>query len=129
MPERNQPSTSLPSSLPRNHSGVLAPTPLSRSFERLLAVRAAPPPASPTAPPAPAPKLGRKNSADDLAADALAKSPPVKSASGARLLYREWRTGSHIGADFSRVDGAAADSDPVIYLRTPCANVSTNRAD
>ncbi|KAF1788760.1 Protein kinase, ATP binding site [Phytophthora cactorum] len=46
-------------------------------------------------PPAPAPApLGRKNSADDLVAE-LASSPPVHTPSDARLLYREWRTGSH----------------------------------
>uniref|UniRef100_H3GHT5 Protein kinase domain-containing protein n=1 Tax=Phytophthora ramorum TaxID=164328 RepID=H3GHT5_PHYRM len=54
--------------------------------------------------PAPAP-LGRKNSADDLAAE-VSVSPPVHSPSDARLLYREWRTGSHVGADLARLEAA-----------------------
>ncbi|KAL4151390.1 hypothetical protein PRNP1_008335 [Phytophthora ramorum] len=53
---------------------------------------------------APAP-LGRKNSADDLAAE-VSVSPPVHSPSDARLLYREWRTGSHVGADLARLEAA-----------------------
>ncbi|KAG7401946.1 hypothetical protein PHYBOEH_008467 [Phytophthora boehmeriae] len=59
-----------------------------------------PPPSS--TPPVPAP-IGRQNSTDDLAAEVSA-SPPVHTTSDARLLYREWRTGSHIGADLARVD-------------------------
>ncbi|KAG2979905.1 hypothetical protein PC118_g11521 [Phytophthora cactorum] len=63
-----------------------------------------PPSTSPPAPPAPAPApLGRKNSADDLVAE-LASSPPVHTPSDARLLYREWRTGSHVGADLARLE-------------------------
>ncbi|POM61832.1 TKL protein kinase, partial [Phytophthora palmivora] len=58
-----------------------------------------PPPVSST-PPAP---IGRKNSTDDLAAEVSA-SPPVHTPSDARLLYREWRTGSHVGADLARLE-------------------------
>ncbi|KAG7376931.1 hypothetical protein PHYPSEUDO_012541 [Phytophthora pseudosyringae] len=53
-----------------------------------------------TSPPTP---LGRKNSADDLAAE-VSVSPPVHTPSDARLLYREWRTGSHVGADLARLE-------------------------
>ncbi|RLN86363.1 hypothetical protein BBJ28_00011507 [Nothophytophthora sp. Chile5] len=78
--------------------------------------RASPPAAafaSPSAPPAAA--LGRKDSSDDLAAD-VTSSPPVHTPSDARLLYREWRTGSHVGADLTRVDSvdAAAPSPPLM---------------
>ncbi|KAG3107619.1 hypothetical protein PI125_g12566 [Phytophthora idaei] len=59
-----------------------------------------PPQPPSTSPPAP---LGRKNSADDLVAE-LASSPPVHTPSDARLLYREWRTGSHVGADLARLE-------------------------
>ncbi|CEG50421.1 tkl protein kinase [Plasmopara halstedii] len=47
--------------------------------------------------------VGRKNSADDLVAE-IASSPPAHSPSDARILYREWRTGSHVGADFNRLE-------------------------
>uniref|UniRef100_M4BAK5 Protein kinase domain-containing protein n=1 Tax=Hyaloperonospora arabidopsidis (strain Emoy2) TaxID=559515 RepID=M4BAK5_HYAAE len=49
---------------------------------------------------------GRPNSSDDLAADFLA-SPPVHSPSDARLLYREWRTGSHVGGDLALLEPGA----------------------
>ncbi|KAG6618847.1 TKL protein kinase [Phytophthora cinnamomi] len=79
--------------------------------------------------------LGRKNSADDLAAEVSA-SPPVHTPSDARLLYREWRTGSHVGADLARLEspdpngssspGAAMSSEDVlsrspfgVYGRSP----------
>ncbi|OWZ14599.1 TKL protein kinase [Phytophthora megakarya] len=52
-------------------------------------------------PPAPA-SIGRKNSTDDLAE--ISASPPVHTPSDARLLYREWRTGSHVGADLARLE-------------------------
>jgi hypothetical protein len=44
----------------------------------------------------------RKNSTDDLAAEV--GFTPVNTASDARLLYRQWRTGSHIGADIDQVN-------------------------
>ncbi|KAI9994826.1 hypothetical protein PInf_011664 [Phytophthora infestans] len=67
-----------------------------------------PPTTSPSAPPTPAP-LVRKNSADDLVAE-LAASPPVHTPSDARLLYREWRTGSHVGADLARLETGELNS-------------------
>ncbi|RLN68073.1 hypothetical protein BBJ28_00001167 [Nothophytophthora sp. Chile5] len=78
--------------------------------------RASPPAAafaSPSAPPAAA--LGRKNSSDDLVAD-VTSSPPVHTPSDARLLYREWRTGSQVGADLTRIDSvdAVAPSPPLM---------------
>lgn len=45
---------------------------------------------------------GIKDSADDLVAE-VAGTPPVLSPSDARLLYREWRTGSHVGVDLTRL--------------------------
>jgi hypothetical protein len=86
-----------------------------------------PPPTttSTTATPAPpAIPLGRKNSADDLAAEVSA-SPPVHSPSDARLLYREWRTGSHVGADLARLEtggdpsSTAAMSSEDVLSRSP----------
>lgn len=57
----------------------------------------------PTSPPAHTASFGRKNSTDDLAAEVSA-SPPVHTPSDARLLYREWRTGSHVGADLAHLE-------------------------
>ncbi|CAI5742218.1 unnamed protein product [Hyaloperonospora brassicae] len=48
----------------------------------------------------------RPHSSDDLSADVLA-SPPVHSPSDARLLYREWRTGSHVGGDLALLEPGA----------------------
>ncbi|KAF1322695.1 Tkl protein kinase, partial [Globisporangium splendens] len=50
---------------------------------------------------------GRKNSADDLAAE-KSTPPPCTTVSEARLLYRNWRTGSHVGADFSTVNDSSS---------------------
>ncbi|KAL3660125.1 hypothetical protein V7S43_015046 [Phytophthora oleae] len=66
------------------------------------------PPQSASIPAATAP-LGRKNSADDLAAE-VSPSPPVHTPSDARLLYREWRTGSHVGADLARLETGNSNS-------------------
>ncbi|RMX67255.1 hypothetical protein DD238_001150 [Peronospora effusa] len=44
----------------------------------------------------------RQNSTDDLAAEVSAS--PVYTPSDARLLYREWRTGSHVGADLAHLE-------------------------
>ncbi|KAI9907987.1 hypothetical protein PsorP6_003496 [Peronosclerospora sorghi] len=49
------------------------------------------------------PTLGRQNSTDDLA-DQVSVSAPVHTPSDARLLYREWRTGSHVGADLAYLE-------------------------
>ncbi|GMF21704.1 unnamed protein product [Phytophthora lilii] len=84
-------------------------------------MQAAPSPPSPSPSPSPAPaSLGRKNSADDLAAEVSA-SPPVHTPSDARLLYREWRTGSHVGADLARLEtpGAAPMSSEDVLSRSP----------
>ncbi|TDH73402.1 uncharacterized protein CCR75_002409 [Bremia lactucae] len=58
---------------------------------------------------------GHKNSADDLVAE-VAASPPYHSPSDARLLYREWRTGSHVGVDFTRLEtGETSSSNSCSY--------------
>ncbi|KAK1944670.1 Serine/threonine-protein kinase STY17 [Phytophthora citrophthora] len=64
-------------------------------------------------PPVPAPTaapIARKNSTDDLAAE-VSQSPPVHTPSDARLLYREWRTGSHVGADLARLETGELNSN------------------
>ncbi|EGZ05061.1 hypothetical protein PHYSODRAFT_248565 [Phytophthora sojae] len=78
-----------------------------------------PPSVSPALAPAPA-SIGRKNSTDDLAAEVSA-SPPVHTPSDARLLYREWRTGSHVGADLARLESP----DPNSSSTSPGAPMSS----
>ncbi|CAH0474003.1 unnamed protein product [Peronospora belbahrii] len=46
--------------------------------------------------------FGRQISTGDLATEVSAS--PVHTPSDARLLYREWRTGSHIGADLAHLE-------------------------
>lgn len=53
---------------------------------------------------------GRKNSTDDLAAE-KSTPPSCTTISEARLLYRNWRTGSHVGADFSHVHDSSPTTD------------------
>ncbi|KAE9345217.1 hypothetical protein PR003_g8045 [Phytophthora rubi] len=83
-------------------------------------------PATATTSPVLAP-LARKNSTDDLSAEVSA-SPPVHTPSDARLLYREWRTGSHVGADLARLESpdrssstspSAAMSSEEVLSRSP----------
>ncbi|TYZ58721.1 hypothetical protein PybrP1_004096 [[Pythium] brassicae (nom. inval.)] len=71
----------------------------SSSSSSLVAPSQPPPPTSATSALAAA---ARKNSAGDLAAgatDPANASPGYATISEARLLYRNWRTGSHVGAD------------------------------
>lgn len=66
-----------------------------------LAAPSVPPPSSATSA-LTAAAAARKNSAGDLAAgatDPANASPGYATVSEARLLYRNWRTGSHVGAD------------------------------
>ncbi|KAE9289682.1 hypothetical protein PF008_g25827 [Phytophthora fragariae] len=83
-------------------------------------------PATATTSPVLAP-LARKNSTDDLSAEVSA-SPPVHTPSDARLLYREWRTGSRVGADLARLESpdrssstspSAAMSSEEVLSRSP----------
>ncbi|GAB9463348.1 Tkl protein kinase [Globisporangium polare] len=59
----------------------------------------------------------RKNSAGDLAAAEVSTPPTASTISEARLLYRNWRTGSHVGADLSNIQdhssSAAANSNSI----------------
>uniref|UniRef100_K3WRW1 Protein kinase domain-containing protein n=1 Tax=Globisporangium ultimum (strain ATCC 200006 / CBS 805.95 / DAOM BR144) TaxID=431595 RepID=K3WRW1_GLOUD len=125
------PSPIRASSSPSLSAGLAGFAPSSSSQQQQLA-HAVPALSSPARPSAATPidvktnsAIGRKNSADDLAAE-KATPPPCTTVSEARLLYRNWRTGSHVGADLDAVnDTSAASSDmnevhvPEILSRSP----------